>query len=305
MMLMNEIYHIPALLEPSIEGLNINPSGVYVDLTFGGGGHSRAILEKLDDGKLIVFDQDEDAWANRIDDPRVVFVRHNFSYLYHFTKYLNCIPVDGILADLGVSSHHFDEPDRGFSFRFDGDLDMRMNRNTPLTAAIVLNTYTEEELVRVFKIYGEVPSAHRLVRNIVDFRSSAPFKSTGDLKEVASRLAPPRDAARFLSQVFQGLRIEVNREMEVLSEMLTATTGILKVGGRLVIISYHSLEDRLVKNFFRTGDIHKSEVETDLYGRSSVPFKLINRKVIVPSDDEINRNPRSRSAKLRVAEKTK
>lgn len=300
---MNEIYHIPVLLKPSIDGLNINPSGTYVDLTFGGGGHSRAILEQLDHGKLIVFDQDEDAWRNRIDDKRVIFVRNNFRFLYHFLKYLKTIPVDGILADLGVSSHHFDEPDRGFSFRFDGDLDMRMNRNTPLTAATVLNTYTEEQLIRIFKMYGEVSSASRLVKEIINFRASVPFRSTGDLKNVASRLAPPRDAARFLSQVFQGLRIEVNGEMEALTEMLNATTGVLKPGGRLVIISYHSLEDRLVKNFFRTGDVHKSEVETDLYGRFSVPFRLINRKVIVPSDNEIDVNPRARSAKLRVAEK--
>lgn len=301
---MSEIYHIPVLLEPSIEGLNINPAGIYVDLTFGGGGHSRAILERLDTGKLIVFDQDEDAWANRIDDKRVVFVRHNFRFLYQFVKYLDCIPVDGILADLGVSSHHFDEAARGFSFRFDGDLDMRMNRKTPLTAASVLNTYSEEQLVQVFKMYGEISSAHRLVKEIIVFRSSALFSTTGDLKQVASRFAPPRDAAKYLSQVFQALRIEVNGEMDALKEMLVATRGVLKVGGRLVIISYHSLEDRLVKNFFRTGDVTKSEVETDLYGRSSLPFKLITRKVIVPSDEEIHRNPRARSAKLRVAEKT-
>lgn len=301
---MSEIYHIPVLLEPSIEGLNINPAGIYVDLTFGGGGHSRAILERLDTGKLIVFDQDEDAWANRIDDGRVVFVRHNFRFLYQFVKYLDCIPVDGILADLGVSSHHFDEAARGFSFRFDGDLDMRMNRKTPLTAASVLNTYSEEQLIQVFKMYGEISSAHRLVKEIIFFRSSALFSTTGDLKQVASRFAPPRDAAKYFSQVFQALRIEVNGEMDALKEMLFATRGILKVGGRLVIISYQSLEDRLVKNFFRTGDVTKSEVETDLYGNSSVPFKLITRKVIVPSDEEIHRNPRARSAKLRVAEKT-
>ncbi len=300
---MSEIYHIPVLLEPCLEGLNINPSGTYVDLTFGGGGHSRAILERLNNGKLIVFDQDEDAWANRIDDERVVFVRHNFRFLYQFLKYLDAIPVDGILADLGVSSHHFDEAQRGFSFRFEGDLDMRMNRNNPVTAASVLNTYSEEQLVQIFKLYGEVTSAPRLVRDIISFRNNKPFRTTSDLKEVASRFAPPRDAARFLSQVFQGLRIEVNGEMEALKEMLAATTHVLKPDGRLVIMSYHSLEDRLVKNFFRTGDVNKSEVETDLYGRSDVPFRLITRKVVVPSYEEIERNPRSRSAKLRVAEK--
>lgn len=300
---MNEIYHIPVLLKPSIEGLNIKPNGTYVDVTFGGGGHSRAILERLDKGKLIVFDQDEDAWANRIDDERVIFVKHNFRFLYQFLKYMDAIPVDGILADLGVSSHHFDEAGRGFSFRFEGELDMRMNRNTPLTAANILNSYTEEQLIKIFKMYGEVSSAGRLVRDIISFRSNMPFKTTADLKQVASRLAPPRDSARFLSQVFQGLRIEVNGEMDALKEMLSATTDVLKPGGRLVIISYHSLEDRLVKNFFRTGDVNKSEVETDLYGRSSVPFNLITRKVVVPSDEEVERNPRARSAKLRVVEK--
>jgi 16S rRNA (cytosine1402-N4)-methyltransferase len=301
---MSESYHTPVLLRPSVEGLNINPSGIYVDLTFGGGGHSRAILDQLDQGKLIVFDQDEDAWKNRIEDQRVIFVRNNFRFLYHFVKYLKCLPVDGILADLGVSSHHFNEPERGFSFRFDGDLDMRMNRSTPLTAAMVLNTYSEEQLIHLFKNYGEVASAYRLVREIMTHRASSPFKTTGDLKMVASRFAPPRDAARFLSQVFQGLRIEVNGEMEALTDMLAATIGVLKPGGRLVVISYHSLEDRLVKNFFRTGDVYKSEVETDVYGRSSVPFSLINRKVIVPSDAEVDSNPRARSAKLRIAERS-
>lgn len=300
---MSEIYHIPVLLEPSVEGLSINPSGTYVDLTFGGGGHSRAILDKLEDGKLIVFDQDEDAWSNKIDDPRVFFVRHNFRFLYHFLNYLQAIPVDGILADLGVSSHHFDEAHRGFSFRFDSDLDMRMNQNAGITAADVLNGYSAEQLIAVFKMYGEVSSAGRLVRDIIHFRANRPFRTTADLKKVASRFAPARDAARFLSQVFQGLRIEVNGEMDALREMLQATTGVLKPGGRLVIISYHSLEDRLVKNFFRTGDVNKSEAETDLYGRSSVPFKLITRKVVVPSNQEIEQNPRARSAKLRVAER--
>lgn len=300
---MSEIYHIPVLLEPCLEGLHINPSGTYVDLTFGGGGHSRAILDRLKDGKLIVFDQDEDAWFNRIDDPRVIFVRHNFRFLYHFLHFLQAIPVDGILADLGVSSHHFDTAHRGFSFRFDADLDMRMNRNAGITAADVLNGYSGEQLITVFKMYGEVSNAGRLVRDILHFRSLKPFRSTADLKEVASRFAPARDAARFLSQVFQGLRIEVNGEMEALKEMLLATTDVLKPGGRLVIISYHSLEDRLVKNFFRTGDVNKSEAETDLYGRSSVPFKLITRKVVIPSNQEIERNPRARSAKLRVAER--
>jgi 16S rRNA (cytosine1402-N4)-methyltransferase len=297
-------YHIPALLEPCMDGLEIRKDGTYADLTFGGGGHSRAILERLgENGRLIVFDQDEDAWANRIDDKRVEFVRHNFRYAYQFLKYLKALPVDGILADLGVSSHHFDVAERGFSFRFDGKLDMRMNRNVGISAADVLNTYSEEQLVNVFKLYGEVPSAKRLVADIIRERENKPFSTTGDLKEAASRYAPRKDAARYLSQVFQGLRIEVNGEMDALKEMLEQTTELLKPGGRLVIISYHSLEDRLVKNFFRTGNVSKSEAETDLYGHLSVPFKVLTRKVIVPDEDEINRNPRARSAKLRIAER--
>lgn len=301
---MSFAYHIPVLLQPCIDGLNIRPDGTYVDITFGGGGHSRAILEKLGpEGRLIVFDQDEDAWENRIDDDRVEFVRHNFRYLYRFLKYLDAIPVDGILADLGVSSHHFDEADRGFSFRFEGDLDMRMSRQNPLTAASILNTYSEEQLTELFRLYGEVPSARRLVNEVLRFRAGKPFETTSELKEVASKFAPRKDAARFLSQVFQGLRIEVNGEMDVLKEMLISTLDVLKPGGRLVVISYHSLEDRLVKNFFRTGDVTKSEVETNLYGHADVPLKTITRKVVIPSDTEIEQNPRARSAKLRIAEK--
>ncbi len=297
-------YHIPVLLGPGIEGLNIMPNGTYVDLTFGGGGHSKAILKRLEKGKLIVFDQDEDAWANRIDDDRVLFVRHNFRFLYHFLNYLNLMPVDGIIADLGVSSHHFDEASRGFSFRFDGDLDMRMNRDIQLNAATVLNTYSVDELTRVFKIYGEVPSAYRLANDVVNYRLSGLFRTTNDLKNIASRYAPLRDASRYYSQVFQALRIEVNGEIDALKEMLVVTPDVIKPGGRLVIISYHSLEDRMVKNFIKTGNVHKSEIETDLYGRYKVPFSAINRKVIVPADDEIEKNPRARSARLRVAERT-
>jgi len=301
---MKVIYHTPVLLQTCVEGLSIKPDGTYCDLTFGGGGHSRAIVERLGpQGRLIVFDQDEDAWNNRIEDDRVIFVRHNFRFLYQFIKYLKAEPVDGILADLGVSSHHFDSPDRGFSFRFEGDLDMRMNRKSGNTAAYILNTYSEEDLIRVFKLYGEISSARRLVREIISFRGVKPFKTTSELKKVASKLAPRRDAARFLGQVFQALRIEVNGEMEVLREMLNHTIRILRPGGRLVIMSYHSLEDRLVKNFFKTGDMDKSEVETDIYGHASVPFDLVNRKVIVPPADEVAQNPRARSAKLRIAQK--
>ncbi|MDR2927194.1 MAG: 16S rRNA (cytosine(1402)-N(4))-methyltransferase RsmH [Cytophagaceae bacterium] len=299
-----ETYHIPALLKPTTEGLNIKPDGTYVDLTYGGGGHSREILARLGtNGRLIVFDQDEDAWENRIDDGRLIFVRHNFRFLYHFLKYIEMIHVDGILADLGVSSHHFDVAERGFSFRLDGLLDMRMNRNATVTAATVLNSYSEEQLAALFRIYGEITSANRLAREIVACRAKQPIHTTAELKDVASKFAPARDAARFLSQVFQALRIEVNGEMDALKEMMDASVMVLKKGGRLAIISYHSLEDRMVKNFFRTGDVNTSEPETDIYGRIDVPFKAITRKVIVPNDDEIEANPRVRSAKLRIAEK--
>lgn len=301
---MSTTYHIPVLLQACIDGLDIKPEGRYVDLTFGGGGHSRAILERLGpEGRLVVFDQDPDAWENRIDDQRVTFVRHNFRYLYHFLSYLDCLPVDGILADLGVSSHHFDVAERGFSFRFDGALDMRMNQGTGRSAADVLNTATEEELLRIFKLYGELKEARRLVREVLAFRAQQPFVSTTQLRDVASKLAPRKDAARFLSQVFQALRIEVNGEMEVLREMLQQTVEVLAPGGRLVVMSYHSLEDRLVKNFLRSGDMDRAQVESDLFGHRSLPFELVNRKVVVPDETEIANNPRARSARLRVGQK--
>lgn len=299
-----EVYHIPVLLEQSIEGLDIRPDGVYADLTFGGGGHSRAILERLGPkGRLIVFDQDEDAWNNRIDDERVEFVRHNFRFLYYFTKYLKALPLDGILADLGVSSHHFDEAERGFSFRFDGELDMRMNRNSGRTAADLVNTSRPEELMRIFRMYGELNNAQRLVQELVKEREVEPVSTTTRLREIASKFAPRKDAARYMGQVFQALRIEVNGEMNALREMLGACETVLRPGGRLVVISYHSLEDRMVKNFLKTGDVDCSEAETDVYGRSNVPFRAVNRKVIVPDDEELSRNPRARSAKLRIGER--
>lgn len=299
-----EVYHIPVLLEQSIEGLDIRPDGVYADLTFGGGGHSRAILERLGPkGRLIVFDQDEDAWNNRIDDERVEFVRHNFRFLYYFTKYLKALPLDGILADLGVSSHHFDEAERGFSFRFDGELDMRMNRNSGRTAADLVNTSRPEELMRIFRMYGELNNAQRLVQELVKEREVEPVSTTTRLREIASKFAPRKDAARYMGQVFQALRIEVNGEMNALREMLGASETVLRPGGRLVVISYHSLEDRMVKNFLKTGDVDSSEAETDVYGRSNVPFRAVNRKVIVPDDEELSRNPRARSAKLRIGER--
>ncbi len=301
---MTDSYHIPVLLNEAVDGLNINPSGVYVDVTFGGGGHSRAILDRLNSkGRLIVFDQDSDAWENRIDDERVSFVRHNFRFLYHFLNYLNKIPVDGILADLGVSSHHFDTAHRGFSFRFEGDLDMRMNQNQEQTASDILNKYDEEKLNQIFKIYGEISQSKRLANSIVKHRFEKPFVQTSDLQEIASKYAPKREENRFLSQVFQALRIEVNSELESLEQMLNSSKDVLNSGGRLVVISYHSLEDRMVKNFMRTGDVTLSQAPQDIYGNVDVPFKMINRKIIVPTDSEIEINSRARSAKLRIAEK--
>lgn len=301
---MDKQYHVPVLLHQSIEGLDIKPDGVYVDLTFGGGGHSREILSKLDKGKLVVFDQDPDAFLNKPDDERLLFVRHNFKYLTHFLSYLNITRVDGILGDLGVSSHHFDSPQRGFSFRFDGALDMRMNKVSDLTAAKVLNEYDEERLYYIFRNYGEIKQLGRLVKSIVAFRSNTKFETTTQLRNLGQEIAPPKDQSKFLAKVFQALRIEVNGEMDVLRNMLIQTTSLLKPGGRLVVISYHSLEDRLVKNFVKTGSVDKAEAETDLYGNSKVPFRAVNRKVIVPDENEIVVNSRARSAKMRIAERT-
>jgi len=302
---MAEQYHIPVLQAPAVEGLQIRPSGVYVDLTFGGGGHSRAILDQLDEsGRLIAFDQDEDAWGYApAHDKRFQMVRHNFRYLQYFLDYLGLSAVDGILGDLGVSSHHFDMADRGFSFRFDGRLDMRMGPGTNVTAASVLNEYPEEKLFALFKKYGEVPSSGRLVKAISRYRQHSSFERTGQLKEVAETLAPRRDAARYLARVFQALRIEVNGEMEVLKEVLMQMPQVIKKGGRLVMISYHSLEDRMVKNLIRSGNPDQLQAETDLYGNRLLPFKAVTRKVIQPSYEEIERNSRARSAKLRIAER--
>jgi 16S rRNA (cytosine1402-N4)-methyltransferase len=297
-------YHIPVLLHQSVDGLNINPNGVYVDLTFGGGGHSREILSRLgEEGRLVVFDQDPDAYENRPDDERLIFVRHNFRYMAHFLKYLGYDSIDGILGDLGVSSHHFDSPERGFSFRFDGELDMRMNQVSKVKAATILNQYPYEKLTQLFRNYGEVQQASRLANEIIRQRATEPFATTSQLRALAEKLAPKRDQSKFLAQVFQALRIEVNGEMDVLQEMLQQTTSVLATGGRLVIISYHSLEDRLVKNFIKTGDCQKSDVEQDIYGHVHVPFTAVTRKVVVPDEAEIEANPRARSAKLRIAEK--
>lgn len=301
---MNEIaYHIPALLNETIEGLNIDPDGVYVDVTFGGGGHSTEILSHLSSkGKLLGFDQDEDAIKNALDDPRFIFVRSNFQYLKNFLRYHNIEKVDGILADLGVSSHHFDEAERGFSFRFDGALDMRMNTKSPLTAAVILNTYSEEELANVFYLYGELHNSRKIAKTIVAARSKVPFDKIFPFIEVLKPFFGREKEKKDMARVFQALRIEVNKEMEVLRSLLEQSFDVLKPEGRLVVLTYHSLEDRLVKNYFRSGNF-EGKLEKDFFGNILSPLKAINNKVIIATDEEVERNPRARSAKLRIAEK--
>ena len=302
--MMELAYHIPALLNETVEGLEILPDGVYADLTFGGGGHSRAILSHLsDNGKLYGFDQDIDAYANRIDDKRFTFVYSNFRYLSNFMRYYGEEQIDGIVADLGVSFHHFDDEKRGFSFRFEeGELDMRMNRNSSLTARDILNTYTEERLADIFFLFGEMKNSRRVASEIVKARASRPFATTDDFLKVVSKLIKPTQEKKELAQLFQALRIEVNNEIDVLKSMLSQSLKVLKPGGRIAVLTYHSLEDRIVKNYFKTGNI-SGKVEKDFFGRIDSPFRLVNNNVIVPSDEEIERNPRSRSAKLRIAEK--
>lgn len=296
------MYHNPVLLHKSIDGLNINPSGVYVDLTFGGGGHSRLILQKLNSsGRLLAFDQDSDAARNSIDDKRFVLINQNFRFLKNYLRYYNAIPVDGILADLGISSHHIDEPERGFSTRFDGPLDMRMNREQALTAAIVVNEYSETDLVKIFTEYGEVHNSRQLARIIVDGRTR-PVTTLSEFKELISVCIPSKNDYKYLAQVFQALRIEVNREIEALKQMLIQTPEVLNRKGRLAVISYHSLEDRLVKNFMKTGN-HEGDLKKDFFGKNLSPFRLVTRRPILADDAEIAENPRSRSAKLRIAEK--
>lgn len=296
-------YHIPALLTETVDGLNVKPDGVYVDVTFGGGGHSREIMRRLGKkGMLIAFDQDMDAYANRIDDARFVFVRSNFRYLKNFLRYHGIEKVDGVLADLGVSFHHFDVASRGFSFRMDAELDMRMNTRSPLKASDVLNSYSEEDLIRIFRVYGELAQPQKIAKSIVRVREEKSFLMVQDLLSVVERLIAKEKAKKELACVFQALRIEVNKEMEALKQMLTQTSEVLKVGGRLSVLSYHSLEDRLVKNFMKTGNFD-GEVEKDFYGNIIAPLKMMSNKVIVPSAEEVVQNPRSRSAKLRVAEK--
>jgi|LSQX01.1.fsa_nt_gb 16S rRNA (cytosine1402-N4)-methyltransferase len=297
------LYHVPALLNESIDGLKVLPSGIYVDVTFGGGGHSREILNRLgENGRLLGFDQDEDAVANIIPDNRFTFVRSNFRYLKNFLRYHGINQVDGVIADLGVSSHHFDDSVRGFSFRFSGDLDMRMNRGASLNAADILNEYQEDKLADVFYKWGELKNARRIASSVVEYRAKKKIEKTDDLLEIVSPFTRRDKEKKILAQAFQALRIEVNGEMDALTEMLMQSLDVLKPGGRLSVISYHSLEDRLVKNFFRTGNF-EGNLEKDFFGNPLTPFEVINRKVVIPSDEEQKSNPRSRSAKLRIAEK--
>lgn len=296
-------YHVPVLLKESIEGMNLQPGGIYVDVTFGGGGHTREILRQGDGTiRVLSFDQDEDAERNIMNDERFTFVRSNFRYLHNFLRYHKVEKVDAILADLGVSSHHFDDSERGFSFRFDGKLDMRMNKRAGMTAAEIVNTYEEERLADIFYLYGELKNSRKLASAIVKARNVKQIVTIGDFLEIVKPMFGREREKKELAKVFQALRIEVNQEMEALKEMLYAATEALKPGGRLVVITYHSLEDRIVKNMIKTGNI-EGKAEQDFFGNVQTPFRLVNNKVIVASDEEVARNPRSRSAKLRIAEK--
>lgn len=298
-------YHQPVLLKECLEGLDIKPGGIYVDVTFGGGGHSKAILQKLGEkGKLFAFDQDKDAAQNIPDDERFTFIPQNFSYMKNFLRMYEATQVDGILADLGVSSHQFDEAERGFSIRFDASLDMRMNQQSEKTAAQVLNEYDEAKLKEIFREYGDVENAGRLVKLIVEARLMGQITGTEQLKEIIAPCMPKFKEHQYLAKVFQALRIEVNDEMEVLKQMLQQSLEVLKPGGRLVVMSYHSLEDRLVKNFLKSGNF-EGEQQKDFYGNIHRPFSIITKKPIVPNEKEIEENSRARSAKLRIAEKTK
>lgn len=297
-----ETYHVPVLLQESVDGLDIQPDGIYVDVTFGGGGHSREILSRLGPkGHLYSFDQDADAEKNIVADDRFTFVRSNFRYIRNWMRYYGVEQIDGLLGDLGVSSHHFDDESRGFSFRFDAPLDMRMNKRAGLTAADVLNDYSEEQLADVFYLYGELKNARRLAKTIADYRKGKRIETTADLSDTVEPLMRSEREKKDLARVYQALRIEVNHEMDALRDMLCGATDLLRGGGRLSIITYHSLEDRIVKNVMKAGNV-EGRVEQDFFGRITSPFRLVN-KVTTPSDEELQRNPRSRSAKLRIAEK--
>ena len=296
------MYHNPVLLNECISGLNINPSGTYVDVTYGGGGHSKEIFKLISDGRLIAFDQDKDAVNNKLEDDKFTLINHNFQFLKNFLRLHDATKVDGILADLGVSSHQFDVPERGFSTRFESPLDMRMNQGQTKTAADVVNTYSESDISDVLNNYGEINNYRCFVKGIIEYRKKNKISTTSDLIGSVSRFYPQHKKNKFLAQLFQALRIEVNNEMDVLKSLLTQATESLKSGGRLVVISYHSLEDRIVKNFIKSGNF-EGKVEKDFYGNPIVEYKQITRKPIMPEEMEINENNRARSAKLRIAEK--
>ena len=296
------VYHIPALLKASIDGLNIQPDGIYVDVTFGGGGHSMEILKRLKTGKLIAFDQDEDAGINIPVDERLLFLNQNFRFLKNNLLFNNIKSIDGLIADLGVSFHQFDEPERGFTFRQDAPLDMRMNKNGTVTAAYILKTMDEQSLADIFYRYGELSNSRRIAREIFVSRSSKPIETVNDIVNTVGKLAPFRQEHKFYAKLFQALRIAVNHEIDYLQEMLEQSLSVLNSGGRLVIISYHSLEDRVVKNFMKTGNF-EGEEKKDFYGNVETPFRIINKKGTTPDDEEIAINNRSRSARLRIAEK--
>lgn len=298
-----DVYHIPALLDACMQGLDIKPDGTYVDVTFGGGGHSRAIMERLGpDGRLYGVDQDMDAWNNRLDDPRFTFVHSNFAYIKNFMRFYGVNAVDGILADLGVSFHHFDDESRGFSFRFDSPLDMRMNRDSAFDARQLLATYSEARLADVLYLYGELRQSRRMAAALVRARAQQPIATVSQLLEVVKPFIKSSQEKKELAQLFQALRIEVNHELDVLQRLLEQALDLLKPGGRLAVITYHSLEDRLVKNFIRSGNI-EGRIEKDFFGRVDAPLRAVNNRVIVPDEAEVEANPRSRSAKLRIAER--
>lgn len=298
-------YHLPVMLNECIEGLNLRPDGTYVDVTYGGGGHSRAIMQQLGaEGRLLAFDQDADALANAIDDSRFTLIHENFRYLKNYLRLYGVRKVDGILADLGVSSHQFDVAERGFSTRFDGNLDLRMDQRQETTARDIVNNASEKELTQLLRLYGELPNAYQMAKSIVAARAEKAIETTFDLREAVGRHLPRGMENKYLAMLFQALRIEVNGELDALRTMLQQAVEVLNPGGRLVVMSYHSLEDRLVKNFFKTGNF-EGVLEKDFYGNPIVPLKVVTRKAVTASEEELQRNNRARSAKLRVAERVR
>jgi 16S rRNA (cytosine1402-N4)-methyltransferase len=295
-------YHIPVLLKESIDGLNISPNGIYIDVTYGGGGHSAEILKRIDKGRLYAMDQDEDAAENLVHEGKITFIRGNFRYLKNYLRYFGVHHIDGLIADLGVSSHHFNDPERGFTYRTDAALDMRMNKSAKITAETIINDFDTSHLARIFREYGELQSAGKLAAAIAQSRSKQRIATTRQFIEAIQPLIPRQTENQFLSKVFQAIRIEVNQELESLVEMLSSATEMLKPKGRLVVISYHSLEDRIVKNYIRWGNPSEEPVK-DVFGNFSQPYTLISRKPLVPDEEELMNNPRSRSARLRIAER--